>query len=86
MYLNLVPEEDGGKPVSVKEVTEYLQANKLTGYDLKALNAATMDKSGSAEVRVSDPVSFFVNETMMLELSADQMKLYARFYPNSEGK
>ncbi len=85
VYLNIIPEEDEGKPVSIKEVTEYLQANKLTDYDLKTLNAATMDKSGSAEVRVSDPVSFFVNETMTLELSADQMKLYARFYPNSEG-
>ncbi len=85
VYLNIIPEEDGGEPVSIKEVTEYLQANKLTGYDLKTLNAVTMDKSGSAEVRVSDPVSFFVNETMTLELSADQMKLYARFYPNSEG-
>ncbi len=85
VYLSIIPEEDGGKTVSIKEVTEYLQSNKLTGYDLKTLNAATMDKSGSAEVRVSDPVSFFVNETMALELSADQMKLYARFYPNSEG-
>ena len=85
VYLNIIPEEEGGEPVSVREVTDYLQSNKLTDYDLKTLNAATMDKSGSAEVRVSGPVSFFVNETMALELSADQMKLYARFYPNSEG-
>lgn len=85
VYVKLFPEVDGGEPVSVRELTEYLQANKFTGFDLKELNAALQDKSGSAEVRVSEPVSFFVNEAMSIDVSMDQMKLTARFYPNSEG-
>lgn len=84
VFLGLFPPVDGGESVSIKEVTSYLQANGFTSFDLKAVNNALLDNSGSAEVKVSPPVSFFINETMSLEVSEDQMKVYARFYPASE--
>ncbi len=84
VFLKLFPEVDGGESLSIKELTAYLQANNFTSFDLKELNDALLDKSGSAEVKVSPPVSFFINESMALDVSLDQMKVTARFYPNSE--
>ena len=84
VFLQFFPPVDGGEKLTVKEVTAYLQANNFTAFDLKALNNAILDETGSAEVKVSSPVSFFINESMALDVSPDQMELRARFYPNSD--
>ena len=84
VFIKFYPPVDGGEALTIKEVTAYLQANNFTAFDLKALNNAMQDETGSAEVKVSPPVSFFINEGMSLDVSPDQMKVYARFYPNSD--
>lgn len=84
VFVKLFPEEEGGEPISLKELTSYLQFRRFTAFDIKELNAAITEKKGYAEVKVSSPVSFFVNESVEVDVSMDQMKAFARFYPNSE--
>ena len=50
--LHIYPPEDGGKMLSITEVTEYLAAKKLEQYNLKELNAAIVNHQEDSVIMV----------------------------------
>jgi len=84
--LHIYPPVDGGKVLSISEVTEYLAAKKLDKYDLKELNAAITNTEEDAVVYVGDWNGIPERESMNVHISLDKMKVTCRFYaPSADG-
>lgn len=83
-YIILFPEEEGGEPINLKELTGYLSGNGFPGPDLSMLSTALTNLDKEKKLKIGGPVDFFVNETMSMDISFDRMKLTCRFYPPSE--
>ena len=83
--LHIYPPEDGGKMLSITEVTEYLAAKKLDQYNLKELNAAIVNHQDDSLVMVGDWDGIPIREEMKVTISLDKMKVTCRFYPPSAG-
>lgn len=81
----IYPPQEGGAPVDVKRLVSYLDRNLLDQYDLKALSDAcgTMDEPKELHVGIAPFRPF--NEIMEMDVSADKMLVFCRFYPASEG-
>lgn len=84
--LKVIAPKDGGKPIAVREVMEYLNRSGVK-YDLQVLNNGIIASYESEE----DEYSFGLNEESLLEMresyslkiSPDKMQASARFYPPS---
>ena len=83
--LHIYPPVDGGKMLSISEVTEYLAAKKLDKYDLKELNAAITNSQEESVIFVGDWNGIPERESMNLTISLDKMKVTCRFYAPSAG-
>lgn len=83
--LHIYPPVDGGQMLSISEVTEYLSAKKLDGYDLKELNAAIVNREEESVVLVGTCSGVPESEQMKVTISLDKMKVTCRFYPPSVG-
>lgn len=81
-FIHFFPAEDGGRVLTAKEVTEYLDARKFTGYDLKELNKCIQAQEES-ETSVGAWDGIEVAEAMDYSISLDKMKVTCRFYPPS---
>lgn len=84
--LKIIAPKDGGTPVSVKEVMEYLNQHGVT-YDTVQLSKSIQDAvaSGLAEtaVIVNKECTMEVHESYRMTVSQDKMLVVARFYPPS---
>ncbi|MBQ2901968.1 MAG: DUF342 domain-containing protein [Agathobacter sp.] len=83
--LHIYPPVDGGKMLSITEVTEYLAAKKLDQYNLKELNAAIVNHQDDSVIMVGDWDGIPIREEMKVNISLDKMKVTCRFYPPSAG-
>ena len=83
--LHIYPPEDGGKMLSITEVTEYLATNKLEQYNLKELNAAIVNLQAESVLLVGEWDGIPVRESMLVSISLDKMKVICRFVPPSIG-
>ena len=83
-FLRLFPAVDGGEPISVKELQDYLSFNKIepesTDYMSEAANV-TEEK----DVLLCNKTGFAINEYFKLMYTPDKMMAVARFYPPSTG-
>ncbi len=79
------PPKEGGAPMDVNRLVSYLEKNLLNQYDLKQLSEACKSTDCEMEVRVGIAPFRAFNETMEMEISADKMLVFCRFYPASEG-
>ena len=82
-YIRLFPPVDGGEPISLEELLEYLSAKKYT-VDTLALNQKVMNLKRPEEVKISDMSGPAEGEMFSLKLSPDKMLAVARFYPASD--
>lgn len=83
--LHIYPPEEGGKMLSITEVTEYLAEKKFDQYNLKELNAAIVNHQDDSVIMVGDWDGIPVREEMKVTISLDKMKVTCRFYPPSAG-
>ena len=81
--LHIYPPLDGGKILSISEVTEYLASKKLDKYDLKELNIAITNTEEESVIYVGEGMSVSEPETMNVRISLDKMKVTCRFYAPS---
>lgn len=82
--LKLVPQTNGGAPISIKELTTYLDREKIP-FDLKALNNELLSLKDQAKILfMSDQKRLPVSESCVITVSFDKMSAIARFYPASE--
>lgn len=83
-YVRLYPQAEGGEPILISELKEYLEFNKYS-VDILALNSAVMELTEVVDFPISDVVSFAIGEYFSLKISEDRMQAVARFYPASTG-
>jgi len=84
--LHIYPPVDGGKMLSISEVTEYLAAKKMDKYNLKELNSAITNTEEDTIVFVGDWDGIPERESMNVHISLDKMKVTCRFYaPSADG-
>lgn len=88
VMIQIIPPEDGGKRLDIKEVTEYLEAKGYDKYNLKELNdAVTLPTQEIRQVYVGEGHNIYQNEQMGVTISSDRMLVFCRFYPPSnQGK
>ncbi len=82
-FLHIFPPVDGGETLQISEVIRYLDAKRISTYDLKELNRAvtTLDAETDVELGAWDGIE--VNEMMDINVSLDKMQVICRFYPPS---
>lgn len=84
--LKLFAPVDGGKPITVKEVTEYLTRFGIS-FDISAISnaiqEAVMSQKAEYQVTLNRNFSMEMRESYELHLSEDKMLATARFYPPS---
>lgn len=85
VYVRIYPPTGHGEPVNVKELMDYLELHQLNQFDLKELNAAVKVMEREQLVLVGPPVQLYVNETMIVDVALDKMKVHCRFYPPASG-
>lgn len=85
VFVKIYPAAEGGQPVNIKELMEYLDMRQLNQYDMKELNTAIRLQEKEHLIYVAPPMELFVNETMIVTISLDKMQAQCRFYPPSRG-
>ena len=83
-YLRVVPPTEGGTPVGMTELMEYLQCKSVV-YDVKALNAGVMSVSTETLLFLNPQPRYADSEMFGLQVSPDKMAAVVRFYPPSNG-
>lgn len=82
--LKLVPPTDGGNQISIKELTLYLDREKIP-YDLKGLNSELISLKDQPKILfMTDQKMLPISETCIISVSQDRMLASARFYPASD--
>lgn len=86
MALKVFAPKDGGKPVAIREVMEYLNLYGIK-YDLHALNSGILAsyEAGADEhsFGLNNEKGLEIRESYSLKISPDKMQASARFYPPS---
>lgn len=84
--LRLFPPVDGGEPIRIEEMREYLARKGYTGYDQIALNKAYVDLTKPTDVVVDDKENYAEQEMLEVQVSPDKMTAFVRFYaPSNRG-
>ena len=83
-YIRIFPPKEGGQPIVISELVEYLNNCGCKSYDLKELNQI-LGSDKEAELRVGESDGIPINEIMKLDVMADEMSVVCRFYPPSAG-
>ena len=85
--LKVFPAKDGGTPVAIREIMEYLNRFGIK-YDLHMLNQGITNSFGTEGEHVFTlnlDSNLELRESYSLAISPDKMHVYARFYPPSAG-
>ncbi len=83
-YVTIYPPQENGKPVDYNEVVDYLNRNLLDAFDAGQLRQACRAMQPTDVVVGPAPFRPY-NETMYFRVSQDNMLVFCRFYPASEG-
>ena len=85
-YLKIFPAQSGGKALDIKEVLAYIEDLGYQGFDLRELNRVVTQSEQREEVLLGSWNGFHEQEKMKLNISSDDMLVYARFYsPSNAG-
>lgn len=83
-YVCLYPPTDGGQPISMNELRDYLMYKNVS-YDLKALNAALISLKENSMFFLSQEKRYPERELFFTKMSPDKMEVSIRFYAPSNG-
>ena len=82
-YLHLFPPVEGGLPVSMRELENYLYLKKID-YDKVPLFSA-VNENADRIIKINGSRNYAISEMLSLFVSEDKMTVTGRFYPPSEG-
>ena len=83
--IKFIPPSEGGKPIDINDVIEYLSMKNCT-CDLPSLKRAVNEAAEKESVLVLEQSKRFMErECYKLTITPDQMQAYAKFYAASEG-
>lgn len=78
------PATKGGEALKIEEVVKYLEKNKITDYDLVALNKGLSSSTEEETVvNIKSERGYKINELMVVRCAKEDMFAVARFYPPS---
>lgn len=83
--LKLLPPTNGGEPIAIGELLEYLRAQKIENFDLQKLNAVISTLREQQVLPLVSKKILPISETLLVRISPDNMEAVARFYPPSTG-
>ncbi len=83
-YVRLVPPVDGGEPILLNELREYLARNRFE-VDPTILSKELFELAEPKEILLASVAGYPINECFAMEISADRMQAIVRFYPASDG-
>lgn len=81
--IRLVPPDENGEKISIAELMEYLQNQKIEKYDIKGLNGVVINLKEETVVPLLSMTIPPVSETFKILISEDKMEATVRFYPPS---
>ena len=81
--IRLVPPKDGGEPILVSELLEYLQLKNIAVVDMTKLYQAINSLTAETYVVLNNYSFYPEQEMLQVKLSEDKMTAIARFYPPS---
>lgn len=86
--LRVYPPKEGGEQIKVSEIMEYLNRRHYENVDqIKISRALKSMPEGAFQLQISEETKYPENESLVLNMSPDGMKVYGRFYPASnQGK
>ncbi|MDE6313167.1 MAG: FapA family protein [Lachnospiraceae bacterium] len=87
-FLRIYPPVEGGEKVTTSEAAAYLTREKLTAFDVRALNEVIVKQQDApVELLVSSEAIIPATEILAVTISEDKMTVKGRFYPPStEGR
>lgn len=83
-YIRLIPNSENGEKLRYEEVLEYLNDISIYGIDRKTLHFAVSNLKNTVEIKLSNETGRNISEKMKVNISADSMKVFVRFYPPNE--
>lgn len=84
--IKIFHETDGGQPVTIREITYYLNREKIS-FPIKELNDALHGNEKETYLKLSDDTHLPIAESAQVAISKDRMEASIRFYPpSSNGK
>ncbi|MCR4956001.1 MAG: FapA family protein [Lachnospiraceae bacterium] len=84
-YVKVMPASNQGRALDISDLTNYLDKNLLTDYNIKELANLCNEADGSTEVRVGAAPFRPFDEMIDMEVSLDKMYASCRMFPPSEG-
>lgn len=83
-YLYFHPATEGGEPLNVNEVAEYL-AKKNFSFDIRNLNQQIIATNSNGVIKLDDKKHYPEREMAVVKVAPDKMSAEVRFYPPSVG-
>lgn len=82
-YVSLFPPVDGGEPIAVDEMRDYLVSKGYANVDIVELKKVVDNLSTATNFKLADKRGIACGETMKVTVSPDKMTAVCRFYPYS---
>ncbi len=84
-FVSIFPSEDGGEPVQVDEMRDFLVAKGFPNVDIVNLKKVVDSLSKQENVKIAAKKGIPCPESFNVRISADKMQAVGRFYPPSTG-
>ena len=84
-YVSLFPPEDGGEPIQVDEMRDYLVSKGFPNIDIVALKKVIDNLSKQENIKIASKKGIPCPESFRVTVSPDRMQASCRFYPASTG-
>ncbi|MBQ6318613.1 MAG: DUF342 domain-containing protein, partial [Lachnospiraceae bacterium] len=84
-YVSLFPPVDGGNPIQVDELRDYLVSKGFPNVDVVALKQVIDAQTKQENIKIADKKGIPCPESFRVSISDDKMTATCRFYPPSTG-
>lgn len=87
VYIQLNPPMEGGEGITISDVMDYLNAVKISDYDINALNRVLINLQEPISVKLTNSACSAIHELAKVQIAPDRMSATIRLYPPSnQGK
>ena len=83
-YLKLIPNQLGGAKVRIDEIIEYLASKRMYDYNKTPIIYALNSLVEPTEVKITNDIILPEQESVIITISDDALRVTARFYPPSD--
>lgn len=84
-YVSLFPPEDGGEPIQIDELRDYLVSKGFPGVDIVVLKKLVDGLSKQQNLKIASKKGIPCPESFRVIVSPDKMSAVCRFFPPSTG-